>query len=110
MLGTHARLPDSPPADGKLKQRDGDSGRHHRAKKDGGGAAGIRSEVQGAVRKRPRGNGRGRPGTQTLRYANPAMCKMFGYTEEEFLGLGVPDIHPGVPELRAGRVRGASTG
>ena len=27
-------------------------------------------------------------------YANPAMCRMFGYTEEEFLRIGVADIHP----------------
>ena len=31
--------------------------------------------------------------TQFL-YANPAICKMFGYTEEELLRLGVKDIHP----------------
>jgi diguanylate cyclase (GGDEF)-like protein/PAS domain S-box-containing protein len=32
--------------------------------------------------------------TKQFRYANPAMCRMFGYTEEEFLQIGVADIHP----------------
>jgi PAS domain S-box-containing protein len=32
--------------------------------------------------------------TKLFRHANPAMCRMFGYTEEEFLRLGVADIHP----------------
>jgi diguanylate cyclase (GGDEF)-like protein/PAS domain S-box-containing protein len=32
--------------------------------------------------------------TRQFRYANPAMCRMFGYTEEEFLRIGVADIHP----------------
>jgi diguanylate cyclase (GGDEF)-like protein/PAS domain S-box-containing protein len=32
--------------------------------------------------------------TKRFRYANPAVCRMFGYTEEEFLRLGVADIHP----------------
>jgi len=32
--------------------------------------------------------------TKQFRYANPAMCRMFGYTEEEFLRIGVADIHP----------------
>ncbi|MFC1816346.1 PAS domain S-box protein [Thermodesulfobacteriota bacterium] len=32
--------------------------------------------------------------TQRFRYCNPAICKMLGYTEEEFIGLGVTDIHP----------------
>ena len=32
--------------------------------------------------------------TKQFRYANPAMCRMFGYTEEEFLRVGVADIHP----------------
>ena len=32
--------------------------------------------------------------TRQFRYANPAMCRMFGYTEEEFLRMGVADIHP----------------
>ncbi len=27
-------------------------------------------------------------------YANPAICRMFGYTEDELLRLGVEDIHP----------------
>jgi len=29
-----------------------------------------------------------------FRYVNPASCRMFGYTEEEFLRIGVRDIHP----------------
>jgi diguanylate cyclase (GGDEF)-like protein/PAS domain S-box-containing protein len=32
--------------------------------------------------------------TKQFLYANPAICRMFGYTEEEFLRLGVADIHP----------------
>ncbi len=32
--------------------------------------------------------------TRKFRYANPAICRMFGYTAEEFGQLGVPDIHP----------------
>ncbi|HBM16057.1 MAG TPA: hypothetical protein DD381_06930 [Lentisphaeria bacterium] len=34
--------------------------------------------------------------TQTRRfyYVNPAICDMFGYSEEEFLKLGIEDIHP----------------
>jgi diguanylate cyclase (GGDEF)-like protein/PAS domain S-box-containing protein len=32
--------------------------------------------------------------TKQFRHANPAMCRMFGYTEEEFLRIGVTDIHP----------------
>jgi len=32
--------------------------------------------------------------TRQFRYANPAMCMMSGYTEEELLRLGVADIHP----------------
>jgi diguanylate cyclase (GGDEF)-like protein/PAS domain S-box-containing protein len=32
--------------------------------------------------------------TKQFRYANPAICRMFGYTEEEFLRMGVADIHP----------------
>jgi len=32
--------------------------------------------------------------TRQIRYANPAACKMFGYTEEEFMRLDVMDIHP----------------
>jgi PAS domain S-box-containing protein len=32
--------------------------------------------------------------TKQFRYANPSICKMFGYTEEEFLQIGVADIHP----------------
>jgi PAS domain S-box-containing protein len=30
--------------------------------------------------------------TKQFSYANPAMCRMFGYAEEEFLRLGVPDL------------------
>ena len=29
-----------------------------------------------------------------VRYANPAMCRMLGYTEEELMRLGLVDIHP----------------
>ena len=32
--------------------------------------------------------------TRHFRQANEALCKMFGYTEEELKGLGVADIHP----------------
>jgi diguanylate cyclase (GGDEF)-like protein/PAS domain S-box-containing protein len=32
--------------------------------------------------------------TKQFRHVNPAMCRMFGYTEEEFLRIGVADIHP----------------
>src|SRR5271157_1985466 len=32
--------------------------------------------------------------TKQFIYANPALCKMFGYKEEEVLQLGVEDIHP----------------
>jgi two-component system cell cycle sensor histidine kinase/response regulator CckA len=32
--------------------------------------------------------------TKKFNYANPAMCRMFGYTEEEILQLGVEAIHP----------------
>ena len=32
--------------------------------------------------------------TKQFRYANPAICRMFGYIEEEFTRLGVADIHP----------------
>ncbi|MGA2286778.1 MAG: PAS domain S-box protein, partial [Dehalococcoidia bacterium] len=32
--------------------------------------------------------------TKQFRHANPALCRMFGYTEEEFLRIGVADIHP----------------
>jgi PAS domain S-box-containing protein len=32
--------------------------------------------------------------TKVFRYANPAMCKMLGYTEEEFSRMSVADIHP----------------
>ena len=37
--------------------------------------------------------------TKKLLYANPAVCRMLGYTEEELAGLSVRDIHP--PEDRA---------
>ncbi len=33
-------------------------------------------------------------GTKKFKYANPAFCKMLGYTEEELQGMGVDDIHP----------------
>ena len=32
--------------------------------------------------------------SKRFRQANESLCKMFGYTEEEFKGLGVADIHP----------------
>ena len=32
--------------------------------------------------------------TKRFRHANSALCRMFGYTEEEFEGLDVTDIHP----------------
>ncbi len=32
--------------------------------------------------------------TKRFRYANPAVCRMFGYLEEEMLKLQVNDIHP----------------
>ena len=32
--------------------------------------------------------------TKQFRYANPAICRMMGYTEEEFLRINVADIHP----------------
>ncbi|MBF0571128.1 MAG: PAS domain S-box protein [Candidatus Omnitrophica bacterium] len=32
--------------------------------------------------------------TKKFSYANPAMCRMFGYTQEEFSKLGIVDIHP----------------
>ncbi len=36
--------------------------------------------------------------TLRVMLANPAACRMFGYSEAEFLALTVPDLHP--PELR----------
>ncbi|MGA3141597.1 MAG: PAS domain S-box protein [Verrucomicrobiota bacterium] len=32
--------------------------------------------------------------TKTFKYANPALCRMLGYTEDELRTMGVPDIHP----------------
>lgn len=32
--------------------------------------------------------------TKQFRYANPAICKMFGYSEEQFCRMSVLDIHP----------------
>ncbi|MBC8438689.1 MAG: PAS domain S-box protein [Deltaproteobacteria bacterium] len=32
--------------------------------------------------------------TRRLPYANPAFCRMFGYSETEMLQIGVEDIHP----------------
>jgi PAS domain S-box-containing protein len=32
--------------------------------------------------------------TKQFRYANPALCRMFGYTEEALMRLRVADIHP----------------
>jgi len=34
------------------------------------------------------------PETMQFRYANPSACRMFGYTEEELVRLGVEDLHP----------------
>ena len=31
---------------------------------------------------------------QTFKYANPEICRMFGYSEREFTELGLDDIHP----------------
>lgn len=33
--------------------------------------------------------------TRRFRYANPAFCRMLGYSEDEITRLGVTDIHPG---------------
>ena len=32
--------------------------------------------------------------TMQFRHANPALCKMLGYTEREIQGMGVSDLHP----------------
>ena len=32
--------------------------------------------------------------TKNFKYANPALCKMLGYNEEELKQMGVSDIHP----------------
>jgi len=32
--------------------------------------------------------------TKRIKFANPAMCKMLGYTQEELIKLGVKDLHP----------------
>jgi PAS domain S-box-containing protein len=32
--------------------------------------------------------------TKAFLYANPAICKMLGYKEEELRGMGISDIHP----------------
>ncbi|MHC4644992.1 MAG: PAS domain S-box protein [Planctomycetota bacterium] len=32
--------------------------------------------------------------TKKFKYANPALCKMLGYTEQELAQMGVADIHP----------------
>jgi len=32
--------------------------------------------------------------TRKFRYANPAICRMLGYSEEEFMQMGMADIHP----------------
>ncbi|MFI5180677.1 MAG: PAS domain S-box protein [Thermoanaerobaculia bacterium] len=34
------------------------------------------------------------PATGRLRFFNPAVCAMFGYTAEEFRDLRLPDLHP----------------
>ena len=33
-------------------------------------------------------------GTKEFKYANPAICRMLGYTEEELKRMGVVDLHP----------------
>ena len=33
-------------------------------------------------------------GTRKFRYANPAICALFGYTEEELTGMDVEQVHP----------------
>jgi len=42
--------------------------------------------------------------TRKFMYANPAICRMLGYTEEELLQLGVSNIHPqeDLPNVIAG--------
>ncbi|MGA2631914.1 MAG: PAS domain S-box protein, partial [Terriglobia bacterium] len=52
--------------------------------------------------------------TQKFVYANPAVCRMLGYTEEELVHLGVSDIHPPQDLERVGaefmaQVRGEKT-
>jgi PAS domain S-box-containing protein len=41
--------------------------------------------------------------TKKFNYANPALCRLLGYTEEELRTMGVPDIHPkdAVPSIVA---------
>ncbi|MGA2863563.1 MAG: PAS domain S-box protein [Verrucomicrobiota bacterium] len=52
--------------------------------------------------------------TKTFTYANPALCRMLGYTEDELRTMGVADIHPkdalqsAVADFEA-RVRGEKT-
>ena len=40
--------------------------------------------------------------TRRFSYANPAICRMLGYTEAELLQLGVADIHPVEAQARVG--------
>ncbi len=42
-------------------------------------------------------------GTQRFVAANPALCRMLGYSAEELCGLGLSDIHPAasLPQVRA---------
>ncbi|MBI5641773.1 MAG: PAS domain S-box protein, partial [Nitrospirae bacterium] len=52
--------------------------------------------------------------TKMFWYANPAACRMFGYTEEELRAMGVADIHPkaDLPRVMVefeARSRGATT-
>ena len=52
--------------------------------------------------------------TKAFRYANPALCRMLGYTEEELGTMGVADIHPrdalpGVLAEFEARARGEKT-
>jgi PAS domain S-box-containing protein len=32
--------------------------------------------------------------SRKFKYANPAICKLFGYTQQEFTGMSISDIHP----------------
>ena len=53
-------------------------------------------------------------GAKTFKYANPAICRMLGYTEDELRTMGVADIHPkealsGVVAEFEAQVRGEKT-
>ena len=42
--------------------------------------------------------------TRQMRYANPAICRLFGYTASEFESLQIADLHPEqeLPEIISG--------